>query len=276
MAPYERGTNDDMRVFDGGEDESESEGSSLAVVIVICLFVLAAFGGVVWLAYNQGVAHGRGDGPGHTVQTAANDQPAAAPDSSDGGQKPIKIYQQPAGPDEAADQGQATAPPAQLNKAAPPPAAPASEPAAKPAPAASEPGPSQADKQKLTAMTEAAQTSPPPAPREAAKTEPKPVPKQEAATASEAPKRLSSAAAGAYVLQIGAYKSEADAETAWKAYAAKHAGLLAGTAHEVQKADLGAKGIWYRLRAGSFASQADASAMCDKLKADGGACFPAK
>ena len=51
-----------------------------------------------------------------------------------------------------------------------------------------------------------------------------------------------------FVLQIGAYKSQADAETAWKTYKAKHAALLSGYSDDVQQADLGEKGTWYRLR----------------------------
>ena len=63
MANYERDTHepDDVRVFDGGEDEEDVEGSRLPLVIVISLLVLAAFGGVVWLAYNNGVARGRAE-----------------------------------------------------------------------------------------------------------------------------------------------------------------------------------------------------------------------
>jgi cell division protein FtsN len=84
------------------------------------------------------------------------------------------------------------------------------------------------------------------------------------------------AAGGAYVLQVGAYKSQSDADAAWKAYRAKHAALLSSLGPNVQKADLGDKGVWYRLRVGSFADKDAAAAMCDRLKAEGAACFPAK
>jgi cell division protein FtsN len=96
--------------------------------------------------------------------------------------------------------------------------------------------------------------------------------------ASPAPVKTAAPAAssGAFVLQIGAYKSEADASAAWKAYQAKHATLLSGVSSSIQKADLGDKGVWYRLRAGSFADKDTAAALCERLKADGGACFPAK
>jgi len=83
------------------------------------------------------------------------------------------------------------------------------------------------------------------------------------------------AASGGSLLQIGAYKSEADANAAWTAYKAKHAALLAGLSSDVKQVDLGAKGTWYRLRivAGDKNS---AAALCDKLKAEAAACIPAK
>jgi cell division protein FtsN len=78
------------------------------------------------------------------------------------------------------------------------------------------------------------------------------------------------------VLQIGAYKSQADANTAWTTYKTKHASLLSGYSPDVRQADLGEKGIWYRLRITGFPSKDVASALCDRLKADGGGCFLGK
>jgi cell division protein FtsN len=77
-------------------------------------------------------------------------------------------------------------------------------------------------------------------------------------------------------LQIGAYKSQADANTAWTIYKGKHASLLAGYSPDIQQADLGEKGTWYRLRIAGFSSKDVASALCDRLKADGGGCFLGK
>ena len=75
------------------------------------------------------------------------------------------------------------------------------------------------------------------------------------------------------MLQIGAFKSQADAATAWKAYQGKHAALLAGYSDNVQQVDLGEKGTWYRLRVGGFADREVAVALCERLRADGGACI---
>jgi cell division protein FtsN len=83
-------------------------------------------------------------------------------------------------------------------------------------------------------------------------------------------------ASGGFGLQSGAYKSQAEAETAWKTYKTKHAALLADASDDVQQADLGDKGIWYRLRLSGFPSKDVAAAMCERLKADGGGCFLGK
>lgn len=77
------------------------------------------------------------------------------------------------------------------------------------------------------------------------------------------------------MLQIGAYKSEAEANAAWKSYETKHP-IAGGYSPDVKQVDLADKGIWYRLRIGPFADKAAASAFCDKLKADGANCFLAK
>jgi cell division protein FtsN len=127
-----------------------------------------------------------------------------------------------------------------------PAAAPAAKPAPKPAPVVV--GPATAPPRSLAA-------APAPKPAEPVKT---------------------AAASGSVVLQIGAYKSQADADASWKTYRAKHAALLDGYNSDVQQADLGDKGIWYRLRIAGFASKDVASALCERLKADGGACFLGK
>jgi len=44
----------------------------------------------------------------------------------------------------------------------------------------------------------------------------------------------------------------------------------------VVKADLGAKGVYYRLRLGGFESQAQAQSACGKLKSRGLSCFVSK
>lgn len=74
-------------------------------------------------------------------------------------------------------------------------------------------------------------------------------------------------------LQVGSYKSEAMATQAWTSMQQKHSDIFNGLSPNVMRIDLGNRGIWYRLRASGFAEAADASALCERLKAEGGHCL---
>jgi cell division protein FtsN len=318
MANFERGVyepSDEVRVFDGSEEEDDVEGSRLPLLIVLALLVLAMFAGVVWLAYTQGVARGRGETPVLT----ANGPERVAPQAGGDGTVPyqgFKIYEQPAPADDTADTPakpaanaapavtpapkpvaqKPPAPPAPVvAKPATPPPAPVKAAAATPAPNPAAPAPAKsvaaliqqansppaAPKPATPLATAKAATAPPPAmkqavipPVAAATAAPRTlVAPTEAPAAPVMPKPAATAPTGTYVLQIGAYKSQADADTAWKTYKAKHGALLSGYSDDIQQADLGEKGTWYRLRIGGLSNKEVATALCDRLKADGGACI---
>jgi cell division septation protein DedD len=287
---------DDVHIFDGSEEDDDVEGSRLPLLIVIALFVLAAFAGVVWMAYTQGVQRGRTDAP-RTI-TAQAGPAKVAPNADQAGGTPykgLKIYEQAAPSDEASDH-QSAPPPVNPDVNTQAPAQPETTVATPPPPPAdtaanTEPPLSVAKSitppPVKTIAPPAAAPAPPPkkvvaaVPKPVVKTTPPPATAPIEATAPPAQLGTKVAAApaatgGAYVLQIGAYKSEAEADAAWKTYSSKHAGTLSGYSKDVKQVDLGAKGTWYRLRVGSFADKNAAAALCAKLTADGGACFPAK
>jgi cell division protein FtsN len=290
MAKFERGVyepSDEVRVFDASEDEEDVEGSRLPLLIVLALVVLAMFAGVVYLAYTQGVAKGRGEMP---VLAAADGPARVAPQQPGGAQVPyqgFKIYEQPAPPDDAADAAPAESRPAegQANgaaatapvKSSPPQSAPAqSTPVKPPVQTTAAPPPKPAAPVAETRSIARPAPSAPVKPAPAAMSAP-------AGIATAAPRSLgtpaaasASAGTGSFFLQIGAYKSQADAEAAWKTFRARHATLLSGHGLDVQRVDLGDKGVWYRARVGSFSDSDVALALCDRLKADGGACFLAR
>jgi cell division protein FtsN len=262
MANYDRGIyeppSDDIRVFDGGEDDIDDEGSRLPLLIVIALLVLAAFAGVVWLAYTQGVQRGRSDAPRIIAASPGPDK--TAPENGGGEANPyqgLKIYEQPAPPDEqVADddtgtQQQAGTPDLrpQQTEATPQPATAPPRSLAKPAPEKTPAVPAVAPVTKTIAPV--AKASPPPA------------------TAPTV-----QAAAGSMLLQIGSYKSQDEANTAWATFQKRHP-IAGGYSPDVKQVDLGDKGTWYRLRMGPFDGKQAAQDFCGKLKADGASCFPA-
>src|SRR5689334_1798393 len=103
---------DDIRVFDGSEDDMDEEGSRLPLLIAIALLVLAAFAGVVYLAYTEGVQKGRSDAP--RVITAQSGPAKVAPTEAGGTVTPykgLKIYEQPAPSDEETENEDSPPPP---------------------------------------------------------------------------------------------------------------------------------------------------------------------
>src|SRR4051812_31818482 len=103
MPQYQRGVyepGEEVRVFDGSEEDDDEEGSRLPLLIVLALLVLAMFGGVVWLAYTQGVARGRSETPVITAAAGPARIAPANPGGTDQPYKGFKIYEQPAPPDD--------------------------------------------------------------------------------------------------------------------------------------------------------------------------------
>lgn len=84
------------------------------------------------------------------------------------------------------------------------------------------------------------------------------------------------AAAGGFVAQIGAFRSREDAESGWLAFAARYPDLAAGRTPDIQRADLGDRGVFHRLRIAAFSSRDDAAAFCSALDARGQACLVAR
>jgi hypothetical protein len=78
-----------------------------------------------------------------------------------------------------------------------------------------------------------------------------------------------------WVVQISSATSEDAAWSSWKAMQKSHK-LLASLKVVVVKADLGAKGTFFRLRLQGFGDQQAAQSACGKLKSDGVSCFVAK
>jgi len=78
---------------------------------------------------------------------------------------------------------------------------------------------------------------------------------------------------GKFVVQIGSFRSEQQALVTWGALTKRLPLILGKTTADVQRADLGAKGIYYRLRAAAFADRASANNFCGQLKSKGQDCI---
>lgn len=84
-------------------------------------------------------------------------------------------------------------------------------------------------------------------------------------------------ASGAYVVQVASLRSRAEANTLWTRLDDKMGDVI-GSAHsaDIKRVDLGAKGIYYRLRVSGLADKNAATALCSRLKARGQDCIVTK
>jgi SPOR domain len=77
---------------------------------------------------------------------------------------------------------------------------------------------------------------------------------------------------GGYVVQLSSQKSESDAKAVFRSLQAKFPNELGDRQPIVRRADLGAKGVFFRTMVGPFASQQEAAKFCASYKAAGGQC----
>jgi hypothetical protein len=274
----------------------------LPVTLIISGLVLAGLAVAIFMFYRGGVRQA-GQGPqavGTPVAGIKTPPPAEAqPQDPAAG---LQIYKteggQPASSPSAPPQPTFTPGPEQPVKREAPPAVvvspPAQLPAAQPAPALRPTLPAQppvaaAPQAPPHAQVAQAAPTPAPAPKAAAAppvakpVTPPPAPKTEAAKTAQAmlapskekPPAAAPAAkpaAGAAAVQIGAFSSQALADKGWNDAAALAPGMAAGKGKNVEKVDKDGKTL-FRTQVTGFASRADATAFCDKLKAAGKACF---
>jgi hypothetical protein len=78
---------------------------------------------------------------------------------------------------------------------------------------------------------------------------------------------------GSYAVQVSSQRSEAEAQAAFRSLQGKYPDQLGGKQPLIHKADLGAKGVYYRAMVGPFASSGEAGELCTALKAAGGQCI---
>ncbi|OYX48385.1 MAG: hypothetical protein B7Y90_10655 [Alphaproteobacteria bacterium 32-64-14] len=258
-----------------GGYRGSDDGKRGPILLVGAMLIVAVFGFVVWSAYREGF---KGDEAAE-VQTLADSggfkrpyidtrEPAAPTvaeeaevlDTLDGA--PASSEVRPATPAAPAPVAAAPAPVPQSPVVAKPPA-PLKTPAAAPTPAQ----PVRA----ATALTEPAPVSltPAPAVKPAASPAPKPV-----AAVSPAGAKPVFAVGGAWVAQLASTGSEVGAIEEWGRLAKSWPELLGAAERSIQTADVNGQ-TRYRLRAGAFASKADAASFCAEVKAKGGNCLPA-
>ena len=88
--------------------------------------------------------------------------------------------------------------------------------------------------------------------------------------------RLNNVGAQIFRVQLLSVRNKESAETEWKRLSKRYSQILSGLKSYVIRADLGARGIYYRLQAGSFKVKSTATKVCTKLAQVKISCFVIK
>lgn len=99
---------------------------------------------------------------------------------------------------------------------------------------------------------------------------------QPTAEPEAAPQSLESfvaALSGDYLIQIAALRSEEVAQSEWDRLSKKHSSLLGSYRPMIVRADLGERGIFYRLRAGPLKDRGAAEDLCASLASENVGCL---
>jgi len=231
-----------------GEDRADeySRPDRRLPTIFLTVLAMALFAGGLWFAYVQGTRHPAVTAQGDAVPLIrADERPAKVKPDQPGGMaipdQNVSLYNEKEGG-------------APVEKLLPPP----EQPTPRPAPGARE----------AAAPPPAAAATAPPAQPAAVQTAPKAVAKAPPKPATAAPAKPASAAApgGKVQLQLASLHSPEAAREDWARLKRENPDLLGKLTAVAVRTDLGDKGIYYRILAGSFGDAAAAEKLCGELR----------
>lgn len=156
----------------------------------------------------------------------------------------------------------------QVEQMLPPPEEPVARPKEQSAPASPAPAESKQPETKAT-ETKPAETKPAEKKTAEQKATGAPTP----ITPAAQPKAPQTASAGGYRVQLAALKSSEDAEKTIARLKSSYGDLLGNVPLSVQRADLGEKGIYYRVQSGPMSDGATAKSLCDSLRSRNVGCI---
>ncbi|MFN3835673.1 MAG: SPOR domain-containing protein [Glycocaulis sp.] len=257
---------EDFDTFDAREDGHGRRGPILLLAAAV---VLVLFLGVVWSAYNLGVRE-RNTAP---ILTADSQPWRVAPEDPGGFETPgqdIEAYRLRERERERVDT-------AEIDPAVRPgPEEPVTAPERPPLTVET------ADADRLASRPER-EPEPEPEPVRQPEPEPEPVRQAEAPPARPAPEPAQPAPAAAgtastsgnFVVQIAAFRTVDEAEDAWINFVSRFPDLARGRGPSIVEANLGARGIYHRLRIAGFETRDEASRYCQTLSSRGQDCLVA-
>jgi outer membrane biosynthesis protein TonB len=228
---------------------------------MLAVLVMLLFGGGLWFASVQATRHVGSDAASGDVRLIRADE------------RPTKVKPERPGGMEIPDRDKLIYNPSHpvTEHLLPPPE--------KPMPRPVPPPPTQSPQTEAakppTSPAQVAATAPEPAPAAAQTAQP---PQQVAAPsvkAPQAPSKPAAAKAGPR-LQLGSLRSEEAARQEWERIKHKNTDLLGSLSASPIRADLGDKGVYYRVQTGPVADPASAERICSELKQRNIGCIIAR
>lgn len=256
-------------------DEDDERGLSGFSVLIIGLVMIGAFVSVVWIAYQQGIKTGAGGLGGETPYVAADPEPIKIETADN--EAPVQdreVYDVFDGEDEEPVTVLAEGPEEPVTRNVEDTIGSIAAEAEDAAAAASD---EVEDRLASLQQEDAAALGGSDNEEEA---DPVPVTTPTVASvtsaASQPPASSGNALSGTHVVQVGAFRSNEEAVAQWNRMAGRFGDYLDGKVRDVERADLGDRGVYHRLRIGPFESSEAASAYCAGLKERGQDCLPKK
>lgn len=280
---------DEFDTFDARYGDGARRGPLLLLVAGVLLVLVVA---LAWSSYNLGVRDRNGppvitadagpfrttpDDPGgmevsgagldvyelrdpeteaRAVPIEAGREVAARPGPEE--PAPLELDGRPDAAEAATEEGDLVDTPAETASAGPETAAPDPQPETRTPEAAAEPAPARPESAPDTAPEQT------PAPT-VTRPEPQAAPQQSSPPVVES--------SDGWRVQISAHRSQEEADAAWIDFVAAYPDLARGRAPEIVRADLGERGVYYRLRVTTAPSRVAATQFCDILKARGQDCL---
>lgn len=268
MTTADENYDDDYSDYDAMDDDDDESGLSGFSVLMIGLVMFGAFAATTYVFYQKGIKQGERRAGIETPYVAADPEPIKIETADAGtsvderevydvfdGEEPAAVTVIDQAPEEPLDRnpedaiGELTADVAE-----------------------------QADAVIANLAEEDAEVFdalPTPQPEPVAVTEPTPVNATPADTTRPAATSRS-AVSGSHVVQVGAFRSNDEALAKWSGMQSKIGAVLGDKSFDIERADLGDKGVYHRLRIGPFVSSDSANAYCASLKQNGQDCLPKK
>ena len=265
---------EEYQEYDEFDDDDDDRGLSGFAVLIMGIVMIGAFVSVVWIAYNQGMKVGREGGAVATPYVAADPEPIKIETADKGaavadrevydaldGDKSAPVTTLAEGPEEPVTRNVGDTIGAL---------------AAEAGDAASDMNEEVEDRLASLAEEDAAVLNERPEveiPRATDIAPPTVSVKPQPSASNVRPASSGDARAGTHVVQVGAFRSDEEAMAQWARLQGKLGDYLAGKGPDIERADLGDRGVYHRLRIGPFSSADEAKTYCAGLKDLGQDCL---